>query len=114
MKSYQFFKICKRFGKEREKTLMQQSMRKEKLRKVGLCLIKGCFIKSFNMIINHFFCFASSFAHQFLLFDIRMTQDISKREVGNGKCLGMANYNIYFKNDFILLVMDITQTNFLY
>ena len=55
MKSYQFFKICKRFDKEREKTLMQQSMRKEKLRKVGLCFITGCFIKSFNMIINHFF-----------------------------------------------------------
>ena len=55
MKSYQFFKICKHFDKEREKTLMQQSMRKEKLRKVGLCFIKGCFIKSFNMIINHFF-----------------------------------------------------------
>ena len=54
MKSYQFFKICKRFDKEREKTLMQQSMRKEKLRKVGLCFITGCFIKSFNMIINHF------------------------------------------------------------
>ena len=29
---------------------MQQSIRKEKLRKVGLC-----FIKSFNMIINYFF-----------------------------------------------------------
>ena len=37
MKSYQFLKICKRLDKEREKTLMQQSMRKEKLRKVGLC-----------------------------------------------------------------------------
>ena len=56
MKSYQFFKICKRFDKEREKkTLVQQSMRKEKPRKVGLCFITGCFIKSFNMIINHFF-----------------------------------------------------------
>ena len=31
MKSYQFFKIWKRFDKEREKTLMQQSKRKEKL-----------------------------------------------------------------------------------
>ena len=57
MKSNQFFKIYKRFDKEREKTLMQQSVRKEKLRKVGLCFITGCFIKSFNMIINHFFCF---------------------------------------------------------
>ena len=60
------------------------------------------------MIINHFFCFASSFAAQFLLFDIRMTQEISKGEVGNGKQLGMANYNIYFKNNFNRLVMNIT------
>ena len=48
MKYYQFFKTCQRFGKEIEKTLIQQSMRKEKLREVG------CFIKSFNIIINHF------------------------------------------------------------
>ena len=46
MKSYQFFKIYKRFGKERDKTLMHQSMRKEKLRKAGLCFITSCFIKS--------------------------------------------------------------------
>ena len=39
MKSYQFFKIYKRFYKEREKTVMQQSMRKEKLRKVGIFFI---------------------------------------------------------------------------
>ena len=84
MKSYQIFKISKRFDKEREKTLMQQSMRKERLRKVGLCFITGCFMKSFNMIINNFF-FASSFTVQFLLFDIRMTQEISKGEVGNDK-----------------------------
>ena len=86
MKSYQFFKICKSFDKEREESLMQSSMRKEKLRKVGLGFISGCFIKSFNMIIKHFFfCFASSFAAQFLLFDIKMTQEISKGEVGNDK-----------------------------
>ena len=30
MKSYQFLKIYKLFDKEKEKTLMQQSMRKEK------------------------------------------------------------------------------------
>ena len=36
--------------KEREKRLVQQSMRKEKMRK--FCF---CFMKSFNMIINHFF-----------------------------------------------------------
>ena len=54
MKFYQFFKICKRFDQEGEKTVKQQSMRKEKLRKVGLCFITGCFKKPFNMIINHF------------------------------------------------------------
>ena len=35
MNPYQFLKICKRFGEERKKALMQQSMRK-KLRKIGL------------------------------------------------------------------------------
>ena len=54
IKSYQFFNICKLFDKEREKVLTQQSMRKEKLRKVRLCFITGCFIRSFSMIINHF------------------------------------------------------------
>ena len=39
MKFYQFFKIYKRFYKKREKTVIQQSMRKEKLRKVGICFI---------------------------------------------------------------------------
>ena len=50
MKSHQFFKIFKRFYKERDKTLTQQSMRKEKLRKVGL--LTGHFIKPFKMTIN--------------------------------------------------------------
>ena len=57
MKSYQFFKIRTRFDKESEETLMQQSMRKEKLRKFELCFTTGCFIKSFNMIIKLFFLF---------------------------------------------------------
>ena len=34
MISYQFLEIYKSFDKERDKTIMQQSMRKEKLRKV--------------------------------------------------------------------------------
>ena len=54
MRSYQFLKICKRFDKEREKKLMQQSMRKEKLSNFGFCFVTGCFIKSLNMIINRF------------------------------------------------------------
>ena len=44
-----------------------------------------------------FICFASSFAAQFLFFDISVTQEISKREIGKDKFPGMANYNIYFK-----------------
>ena len=39
MKFYPFFKIYKRFYEKREKALIQQSMRKEKVRKVGLCFI---------------------------------------------------------------------------
>ena len=39
MKSYQFFKICKHFDKEREKTLAVVN-EKEKLRKVGLFLLQ--------------------------------------------------------------------------
>ena len=59
------------------------------------------------MIINHFL-----YHNQYLLFDIRMTQEISESEVGNGNYLGMANYNIYFKINFNCLVMNITQTKF--
>ena len=44
-------------------------MRKEKLRKVGLCFIKGCFIKPFQMINNHSFFISQ--AHSFLLCDMR-------------------------------------------
>ena len=60
--------------RKEKKTLMQQSMTKEKLRKAGLCFITGCFIKSFNMIIGHFlisrahpwhkFCFLISGWHK--------------------------------------------------
>ena len=44
MKSYQFFKTCKLLDKESEKVPMQQLMRKEKMRKIGVCF---CFRKSF-------------------------------------------------------------------
>ena len=54
------------------------------------------------MTINHlffnrssfsedFFYFASSFAAQSSLFDIRMTQKIAKGEIGNDKELGVSN-----------------------
>ena len=41
--------------KKTEETLIEQSMRKEKLRIARLSFIVGCFIKSFKMIINQFF-----------------------------------------------------------
>ena len=86
MKIFQFFKIYQRFDKEREKALIQQLMRKEKLRKFVLYSRTDCFIKPFKMIINHIFYFASSFAAQFLLFEIRITQEILKGEIArNGK-----------------------------
>ena len=46
MKSYQFFKIYKRFYKKREKTVIQQSTRKEKLRKVGIVLFNKLFYEA--------------------------------------------------------------------
>ena len=91
MKYFQFFKICKPFDKKREKTLIQQLVRKEKLRKFVLFSISDCFTRLFKRIINHFFYFACSSAAQFLLFEIRMMQEISKGEIGNNKQLGMAN-----------------------
>ena len=65
-------------------------------------------MKTFEIILNHFAYFASSFAAQFLVFEIRMTKEISKREIRNGKQPVMANY-IYLKNNFNRLVMIITQ-----
>ena len=61
-------------------------MTKEKLRKVGLCVITGCFMKPFKMIIN-LFHLSRSFIAQLWLFDIRYI----KREIGNGKKLEMTN-----------------------
>ena len=94
-------------------------MRIEKLRKVELCFITGFFIKPLKIIIifssvglfvHKIFNFSgSSFEAQFSFLDIRMMQEISKREIWNGKLMGMANYNIYVKNNFNLLVMNVTQ-----
>ena len=82
-------------------------------------------MKPLKMAINQFFFkrhffsqdifyFAGSFTSQFLFFYVEMTQEISKGEIGNDKQLEIANYNIYFKNNFNLLVMNVTQINFLY
>ena len=85
-------------------------MRKEKLKKLGLCFIQGCFIKPFQMIINlFFFYFSSSFSAQFSIFDIR---DI-KRGNWERQIAKDGKLNIYFKNNFNLLVMNVTQLNFL-
>ena len=88
---------------------IQQSMRKEKLRKVVLCSITDYFTKPFKRIINRIFYLACSFAAQFQIFEITMMQEISKGETGNDKQLGMASYNIHFKNSFNGLVMNVTQ-----
>ena len=85
-------------------------MRKEKLRKVGLCFISGCFVKPFKMIINHFIYFSSSFTMQFWLFDIRDIKrgNYEQQIARNGKL------NVYFKNNLNLLVMNVTQLNMFY
>ena len=54
------------------------------------------------------FHFASWFTMKFLLFDIKMVLEITKEEIGSSKQLAMANYNIYFKNNFGRLILNIT------
>ena len=96
MKSYQLFKIYIRFYKKREKALIQQSMRKEKLRKFGLYFIKHVILwlwkwqlisfSSIGLFVHKiFFYFTSSFTTQFMFFDVGMTQEISKGEIRNDK-----------------------------
>ena len=60
-------------------------------------------------MITIFFYFSSSFAAQFLLFDIRDVKggNWEWKIARNGKL------HIYFKNDCNLLVMNATQLNFL-
>ena len=48
--------MYKHFDMEREKNTYA-AVSEKKLRKVELCFMTGCFIKPFNMIINHFFLF---------------------------------------------------------
>ena len=83
-------------------------MRIEKLGKVRFYFVTGCFIKPFKVIIDQFF-YSRFFCSQDIYFHIRITQEISKRQIGNEKLLGMANYKIYFKSHFNLLVMNVTQ-----
>ena len=122
MMSYLFFKIYKRFYKKIEKTVMQQSMQKGKLKKVALCFITGSFIEPFKLTLTffpsvglfftRFFFTSQTRSAQSSLFDIKITQEISKGDTGNGKELGMANYRICFKKYFNRLVMNATQINF--
>ena len=62
-----------------EKTLIQHPMRKEKLRKVGLCFITGYFIKPFKMTINLFFFSIVLFVRKifFISQALSHTQDVN-------------------------------------
>ena len=64
---YQYFQIFFIFIDKIffSKFLIQQLVRRDKLRKVTLCVIIGCFVKPFKMIINHF-CFFVFFVSLFL------------------------------------------------
>ena len=78
------------------------------MRKAGICFITGCFIKPLKWQLI-FFYFSSSLAAQVLLFDIRAIKrrNWERQITRNGKL------NIYFKNNFNLLVLNVTQLNFL-
>ena len=55
MKSYQIFKICKRFNTETEKNTYAAVNEKRKTEKSWTLFYNRLFYKVFNMIINHFF-----------------------------------------------------------
>ena len=84
---------------------------KKNWEKLDFCFITGCFIKPFQITIkiNHFFYFTNSFTAQFSLFDIRGI----KRGDWEQQIARDGELNIYFKNNFNLLVMNVTQLNFL-
>ena len=121
-KSSQFFKIFIRFYKKREHTHAAFNEQSKTEKTWTLFYLTGYFM-TLKVAINHFFFnrsfssqdlfyFTSSFTAQFLFFDVRLTQEISKGEIGNNKQLGIANYNIYFKSSFNLLVMNATKIIF--
>ena len=120
---FQIF-ICKHFDKEREKTLIQQSRQKEKLRIVRVCFIT-VYLQSplkWQLIINSaiglfvhnfFFILQAPLQRSFCFLISGWRKKYQKGEIGHGKWLGMANYNIYFKNNYNRLVMKVTPVNFL-
>ena len=87
MKACQFFKIWKPFDNEREKNTHAAVNENRKTEKRWTLFYNSYFIKLFNMLMNHFFYFASSFAAaaQGLFFDVGMTQKMSKGRAGNDK-----------------------------
>ena len=95
-------------SKERKQLCSSQWEKKQKSKKCWTLFYR--LVCEALLYDNHFFFyFSSSFAAQFSLFDIR---DIKRRNwerqiARNGKL------SIYFKNNFNLLVMNITQLNFL-
>ena len=98
--------------RKKKKTFIQQSMRKEKLGKMkkSSILFYNKLFKPFKMIINHiFFYFSSSFSMQFLLFNIKgiKERNMERQIARKGKLY------INSKNNFNLLVMNVTQLNFL-
>ena len=114
MKSYQFFKICKSIDTEREETLMQSSMRKERLRKVRLGFISGCFITSFNMIINQFLLFCKLIRSPIFAFWYQDDARNIKRESRKRQIAKNGKSQYLFQKYFNRLVINITQTNFQY
>ena len=93
MKSYQFIKIYIRFYKKREKTVIQQSMRKTE-KSWTLFYLTGYFMKPLKMIINQFF-FNRAFCSQDVLsfrqlvhreiFVFRCQDDLRNIKIGNWK-----------------------------
>ena len=96
--------------KKTEETLIHQSMRKEKLRIARLCFIVGCFIKSFKMIINHFFFISQAHLQRSFCFLLSEWRRSIKR--GNWERQIATDSKLQYL--FNRLVMNVTQINIFY
>ena len=106
MKAYQWNLInFSKFANTLMRKLKKHSMRKEKLRKVGLFFVTGFF----NGMINLFFLFCKLIRS--LIFAFWCQDDARTVKRGSTE---RQNYNIYLKNNFNHLVINKTQTKFLY
>ena len=81
-----FLNFANAFITKDKKTCMQQSLRIEKVGKVGLSFITGCFINSIKMMINHCFVNRTFCSKGIYFFGKLLRKKYQKGELGTTNC----------------------------